>query len=215
MIATEWDRCQAALVGKSDDDEYPLILEPITSVSSIRTWDYSLPTLTRSRRFTPRKTFSGTSGNDDFIDVIKKHNDGFTYAILESIGVFKETNDIVLYGGSLLDILLNRDDVIHDWDLRLIGPQYIDNEPACIEKAKEFVATVFQFLRSENKRTQEKNQQWKDEGLSKTSPLVPLYTVKHHAFTRQLQLLSLIMVRIARNSVSSLRSNRTVMSIIC
>jgi hypothetical protein len=146
MITTEWDRCQAAF-SKATSDELVVPLDPITAVTSTRTWDFSLPTLTNHRRFTSRRTFASVNGNDDFLEIIKNHKDGLTYSLLEAIGVFNEQTDIVLYGGSLLDIVLQREKQIKDWDLRLIGEKYIDNELLCIERAKLFLSCIFSFVR--------------------------------------------------------------------
>ena len=66
--------------------------------------------------------------------------------------VFESDNDIVLFGGCLLDIVLNRSDSIRDFDLRLIGREYMMDETKCVAKAREFVGDVFEFIIKENEK---------------------------------------------------------------
>lgn len=65
---------------------------------------------------------------------------------MEYAHVFESNNDIVLFGGCLLDIVLNRSDSIRDFDLRLIGREYMMDETKCVAKAREFMGDVFEFI---------------------------------------------------------------------
>ena len=104
-------------------------------MKNYRSWDYSWPTLTEERRFTDRNTYAS---DDSFFEVIRNHNHGFTWMILDKLGVFAEEGDdqdVVLYGGSLLDVILDRENHINDWDLRLVGKKYAGDEDACVRRA--------------------------------------------------------------------------------
>ena len=79
------------------------------------------------------------------------------HRLLTHAGVFESGNDIVLFGGCLLDVVLGRHHSIRDYDLRLVGDKYANDEDLCIAKAKEFVASIFHFMSEENKRIEERN----------------------------------------------------------
>jgi hypothetical protein len=122
----------------------------ITDVGTERLWDYSLPTLTKPSRFTERQNFAS---NHSFMEVLRTEViEGVPYEILKRVGAFKTKNDVVLFGGSLLDIILKRQRTINDFDLHLVGEEFLDDETKCLEKAKAFVSTIFDFLKEENEK---------------------------------------------------------------
>jgi len=91
-------------------------------------------------------------------------NTGLPYRILEHAGVFRHKNDIVLFGGCLLDIVLGRGDSIRDYDLRLVGDEYMNDEAKCVAKAKEFVASIFSFVAKDNENVDQQIALAKEEG---------------------------------------------------
>eukprot|EP00584_Thalassiosira_punctigera_P008645 CAMPEP_0172537808 /NCGR_PEP_ID=MMETSP1067-20121228/9339_1 /TAXON_ID=265564 ORGANISM="Thalassiosira punctigera, Strain Tpunct2005C2" /NCGR_SAMPLE_ID=MMETSP1067 /ASSEMBLY_ACC=CAM_ASM_000444 /LENGTH=533 /DNA_ID=CAMNT_0013323183 /DNA_START=222 /DNA_END=1823 /DNA_ORIENTATION=+ len=127
----------------------------LKDISTARFWDYSLPTIVSPRRraFTDRANFKS---DESFLKILDECvNGGLPYRILESAGVFKRDNDIVLYGGCLLDIIMKRPDAIKDFDLHLVGEAYVNDEARCVARAKEFVACIFSFIERENRRIDE------------------------------------------------------------
>jgi len=124
----------------------------LQDIGTTRSWDYSLPTISH-RGFTDRADFKS---DKSFFDIFKDRvNGGLPYRILKSEGVFDEDNDIVLFGGCLLDVIMKRPSSIKDFDLRLVGDAYVNDETKCVARAKEFVASVFSFLVTENKKIDE------------------------------------------------------------
>jgi hypothetical protein len=49
--------------------------------------------------------------------------------------------------GALVDLVLRRERLMKDWDLRLIGPPFINSEEDCVHAAKDFVDKVFLWIR--------------------------------------------------------------------
>lgn len=125
----------------------------LSDIGSHRVFDFTLPTLTTPSRFTDRHTFAS---DDSFMELLQKVNEGAPYEILSKAGACSKDNSIVLFGGCLLDVLFKRSDQIKDFDLRLVGPEYMDNEAKCVEKAKAFVASVFDYMLEQNKRIDQK-----------------------------------------------------------
>lgn len=129
----------------------------LKEIGTDRAWDYSLPTLTTPHRFTSRRTFAS---DKSFWDILEKEvNAGIPYRILKHANVFEEGNDLVLFGGALLDVILEKEANIKDFDLRLIGEKYMDNEEKCVARAKGFVASIYQWLNDENGRVEKANQE--------------------------------------------------------
>jgi hypothetical protein len=93
---------------------------------------------------------------------LKVHNKGITYSLLSAVGAFDESNTVVLYGGALVDVVLRRENCIKDWDLRLIGPQFINAEETCVHEAKMFVDKIFRWIRQQNEQIQLRNIQRKE-----------------------------------------------------
>jgi hypothetical protein len=133
----------------------------LEDISTTRTWDYSLPTITTRRRFTDRLN---SNSDESFFQIFKDVNTGLPYRILEHAGVFRHKNDIVLFGGCLLDIVLGRGDSIRDYDLRLVGDEYMNDEAKCVAKAKEFVASIFSFVAKDNENVDQQIALAKEEG---------------------------------------------------
>lgn len=133
----------------------------LSDIRSIRAWDFSWPTLTVEHRFTERYTFTS---DEPMLSAISAHNYGVTQALLKQVGAFDSNNSIVLHGGALVDLVLKRGDSIKDWDLRLIGSDYVGNEEKCVEAARDFVKSVFDWIKSENERLQIQNCKRQEDG---------------------------------------------------
>ena len=137
-------------------------LYSLKDIGTTRTWDFSLPTISSHRGFTDRLNFKS---DESFFNIFQKDvNGGLPYQILEDAGVFEKGNDIILFGGCILDIIFKRSGCIHDFDLRLVGEDYLNDEAKCIAKAKEFVASIFSTLTKVNKNIDEQRQIAKEEG---------------------------------------------------
>jgi len=153
-------------------------LHTLSDLRTFRAWDFSWPTLTKPRRFTGRHSYAS---DEAFFSTIENHNHGVSHGLLQAVGAFKENNSVVLYGGALVDIVTKREDSIKDWDLRLVGEEYVESPEKCVQAAKQFVADVFTWIRSENERIQIKNQERKQsaEGGNYTEePLLDIQQVK-------------------------------------
>lgn len=147
---------QSLLSAKTDK------LYGLQDIGTSRSWDYSLPTIGSQRSFTDRLNFKS---DESFFNIFEKDvNNGLPYRILHDAGVFEEENDLSLFGGCILDIILKRHDSIKDFDLRLVGDAYMNDESKCIAKAKEFVASIFSTLLRENKEIDEQSEVAKNEG---------------------------------------------------
>lgn len=75
---------------------------------------------------------------------------------MDNAQVFDANNDVVLFGGCLLDIVLNRQYCINDFDLRIVEEGYLNDEARCVAKAKEFVSSIFEYLKKENQSIDER-----------------------------------------------------------
>ena len=126
----------------------------LRDISTSRSWDYSLPTITSHRAYTDRLNFHS---DESFFHLFKDVNGSLPYRLLKHAGVFESGNEVVLFGGCLLDIVLGREYSIRDYDLRLVGEKYVNDEDLCVAKAKEFVTSIFQFMSEENERVDERN----------------------------------------------------------
>lgn len=136
----------------------------LQDIGTTRSWDYSLPTISSHRGFTDRLNLKS---DESFFDIFKKSvNDELPYKILEDAGVFEEGNDLVLFGGCILDIILKRHECINDFDIRLVGESYMNDEQKCIDRAKQFVASIFSSLLKENEKIDEQCAIAKKEGRS-------------------------------------------------
>lgn len=133
-------------------------------IGTTRSWDYTLPTIASRLRFTDRHNFKS---DESFFKIFKDVNHGLPYQILEHAGVFEQNNHIVLFGGCLLDIVLGRHREIKDFDLCLVGEEYMDDEIRCIDVAKDFVSGIFQFLSKENEKIDQLMANNKEEGKEK------------------------------------------------
>jgi hypothetical protein len=138
-------------------------LYSLADIPTARSWDYSLPTITTPRSFTQRLNFNS---DESFFNIFKDINRGLPYRLLEYAGVFSKDNDIVLFGGCPLDIVLGRSDSIRDFDLRLVGEEYINDEAKCVARAKEFVSSIFSFLTNENEMVDQRIAIAKEKGES-------------------------------------------------
>lgn len=135
-------------------------LVSLESIRSFRAWDFSWPTLTKNRRFTARNSYKS---DKSFFAALEGHNKGATYSLLQSIGALDDnTHSIVLYGGALVDVVLKREQSIRDWDLRLIGPEFVGNNDKCVQAAKHFVESVLAWIREQNEQIQVRNVQHKN-----------------------------------------------------
>jgi hypothetical protein len=141
------------------DDDIELV--SLSDIRSFRAWDFSCPTFTKPHRFTARHTYTSDKA---LFSAIEAHNYGVSRSLLEAAGALKEDNSVVLYGGALVDLVLKRDAYINDWDLRLIGPEFVGNEENCVKAAKEFVDSIFSFLKEDNERIQILNHQRQQVG---------------------------------------------------
>lgn len=128
----------------------------LSDIRSYRSWDFSWPTITKPHRFTPRHTYASDRA---FFATIQANNYGLPFDLLTAVGAFDEVNSVVLYGGALVDIVTKRDESIRDWDLRLIGEEYVQSPEKCIKAAKQFTRNVFTYLKKENERIQIANQE--------------------------------------------------------
>jgi hypothetical protein len=142
----------------SNDD---IELLSLSDIRSFRAWDFSWPTFTKPHRFTARHTYTSDKA---LFAAIGAHNYGVSHSLLEAVGALKEDNSVVLYGGALVDLVLKRDASINDWDLRLIGPEFVGNEEKCVKAAKKFVDSIFSFLKEDNERIQILNHQRQQDG---------------------------------------------------
>lgn len=134
----------------------------LQDIETSRSWDCSLPTIGSKRSFVDRLNFKS---DESFFGIFEKDVDnGLPYQILKEAGVFDDSNDLVLFGGCILDIILKRHGDIMDFDMRLVGESYMDNEEKCIAKAKKFVASVFSTLSKKNKEIEEQSVIAKNEG---------------------------------------------------
>jgi len=134
----------------------------LRDIGTSRSWDHSLPTITTLRSFTDRHNFDS---DDSFFEIFEKQvNGGLPYKILQNAGVFDKDNTVVLFGGCLLDIILKRQSVINDFDLRLVGEEYMNDESKCIAKAKEFVTSVFSYLSKEKDEVDAIKKKAKEDG---------------------------------------------------
>ena len=104
----------------------------LKNLTSYRSWDFSWPTITKPHRFTERNTYATDTA---FFTTLQNHNSGLSFDLLTAVGAFDEVNDVVLYGGALVDIVRNRDWEIRDFDFRLVGEQYVGSPDKCIEAA--------------------------------------------------------------------------------
>eukprot|EP00956_Cyclotella_meneghiniana_P000249 scaffold312_cov52-Cyclotella_meneghiniana.AAC.3 len=136
-------------------------LHSLSDIAQTRSWDFSLPTITTRRHFTDRLNFNS---DESFFQIFKHINDGRPYRLLEYAHVFDTDNDIVLFGGCLLDIVLNRSDFIRDFDLRLVGREYMTDETKCVAKAREFVGDIFEFITKENEKVDQRMANAEREG---------------------------------------------------
>lgn len=158
MGSNQADKLKNLLSAKTTD------LCSLKDIGTSRSWDYSLPTIGAHRGFTDRHNFASDSS---FFDILKKDvNHGFPYEILENAGAFRKDNPIVLFGGSILDIIFKRHDDIRDFDLRLVGEEYVNDEAKCIAKAKEFVAGIFSVVLKMNEQIDERKKRAQEEGRS-------------------------------------------------
>lgn len=157
MTSKQAESVKTMMLRQSDSNNMYLV----TDIGTDRLWDYSLPTLTKPSRFTERQNFAS---NHSFFEVLRTEvNGGVPYEILNRVGALKTNNDVVLFGGSLLDIILKREGTINDFDLRLVGEEFVDNETKCLQKAKDFVSTVFDFLKEENEKI-ERSKKYRHNG---------------------------------------------------
>lgn len=148
-----------SLLNTQEDKLYGL-----QDIGTTRSWDYTLPTIGEHRRFTNRLNFKS---DESFFGILKDVNHGLPYQILEHAGVFKKDNDIVLFGGCLLDIVLGRHRSIRDFDLCLVGEEFMDDEAKCINVAKDFVSGIFQFFSIQNEKVDQLIAKDKEEGKQK------------------------------------------------
>ncbi|KAL3787497.1 hypothetical protein ACHAWO_003447 [Cyclotella atomus] len=125
-------------------DSYQLYT--LSDIPTARSWDYSLPTIS-CRLFTDRLNFNSDAS---FFQLRKDVNRGLPWKLMDNAQVFDANNDVVLFGGCLLDIVLNRQYCINDFDLRIVGEGYLNDEARCVAKAKEFVSSIFEYLKKEN-----------------------------------------------------------------
>ena len=136
---------------------HPLPLRSLKDIGTTRTWDYSLPTISKHRRFLARHNFAS---DESFLEILEKDvGKGLPYRILKHVGVFdnhnnnnNNNNSIVLFGGCLLDIIFQCEHNIKDFDLRLVGEEFMQNETLCVQTARAFVASIFDFFIQENKK---------------------------------------------------------------
>lgn len=136
-------------------------LVSLSDIRSFRAWDFSCPTFTKPHRFTARHTYTSDKA---LFSAIEAHNGGLSNALLKAVGVLKEDNSVVLYGGALVDLVLKRDAQINDWDLRLIGPEFVGSEEKCVKAAKQFVDSIFSCLKEDNNKIQMSNQKRQQDG---------------------------------------------------
>ncbi len=121
-----------------------------------------MPTIGRHRGFTDSHNFAS---DKSFFDIFEKDvNQGLPYQILKHAGVFESDNSIVLFGGCILDIILKKHHSIKDFDLRLVGEEYMNDEVKCISKAKEFVASIFSYLIEQNEEFERRKRKSMESG---------------------------------------------------
>mmetsp|Transcript_3436 Transcript_3436/g.7277 ORF Transcript_3436/g.7277 Transcript_3436/m.7277 type:complete len:524 (+) Transcript_3436:98-1669(+) len=134
----------------------------LKDIGTSRTWDFSMPTICRHRGFTDRHNFAS---DKSFFDIFEKDvNQGLPYQILKNAGVFENNNSIVLFGGCVLDIILKKHYSIKDFDLRIVGEEYMNDEAKCISKAKDFVASIFSFLTEKNEEFERRKREVVESG---------------------------------------------------
>jgi hypothetical protein len=124
----------------------------LKDIGAVRAWDFSrLPTLTRPHRFTQRNSYQS---DKPFFDNLAEHNNGLTYKILSAVGAFGEgdQNDVVMSGDALVDMVLKRSMYIRDFDLRLVGDKYIQDDEACVSRAKKFAQAVVDAIKEKNEK---------------------------------------------------------------
>jgi hypothetical protein len=152
---------QKDLIGSILSDHSHSSIKSLGDIGYKQLWDFSLPTFT----WTPHAQSSDTKRNlclytteESLVNAIKVHNQGITYGLLSRVGVFDDEKcDVALHGESLVDFILNhRQGQDHDISgrvlrLRLVGAAYTRNQQACLERAKEIVSEVTNFLEKENK----------------------------------------------------------------
>jgi len=155
MVTSSQAPVLRSLLATKDDKLYRL-----QDIGTARSWDYSLPTVSCGD-FTDRFNFTS---DRSFFGILKKSvNNGLPYRILEDAGVFERGNDLVLFGGCLLDIVFKRQYQIKDFDVRLVGEDCTTDD-ACVAKAKAFVASIFSSLQTENGKIDEQCAAAKKEG---------------------------------------------------
>jgi hypothetical protein len=131
-------------------DSYQLYT--LSDIPTARSRDYSLPTIS-CRLFTDRLNFNSDAS---FFQLLKDVNRGLPWKLMDNAQVFDANNDVVLFGGCLLDIVLNRQYCINDFDLRIVEEGYLNDEARCVAKAKEFVSSIFEYLKKENQSIDER-----------------------------------------------------------
>lgn len=147
----------------------------LSNLRSYRSWDFSWPTITKPHRLTPRHTYASDRA---FFATMQGHNRGVTHDLLTAVGAFDEVNSVVLFGGALVDIVTKREGSIRDWDLRLVGEEYVNSPEKCVEAAKQFIRNIFGYLKKENDRIQIMNQERKQKGEHYGESLFDIQAVK-------------------------------------
>lgn len=115
-------------------------LHGLDSISPVRSWDYSLPTLTRSGRFTERQPW-----NED---------DLFADALFKRFPLLKEVSlvNLALVGGAVTSILMGQEPA--DLDFFVIADDESKDEAALAafgrERAERFIAELYEFMKKKN-----------------------------------------------------------------
>lgn len=127
------------LVKNKSTDE---TLFSLSDISTVRSWNYELPTLTEKGRFTRRQQWNSSTE--------------FRELFFSKFPIFKSINlaDIALMGGAVFDILHCREDSISDLDLFLCGDQYDpsssssseDVEEKILKRVEQFIDDVTRYL---------------------------------------------------------------------
>ncbi|KAF0698788.1 Aste57867_10611 [Aphanomyces stellatus] len=127
----------------------------LADISSVRNWDYSLPTLTKDKRFTERKPWTSSSSFKTAFDE--------RYPILKEI----KLDHLALMGGAVLSLLTDAF-TSKDLDFFVVTDQpTLSDEAAATfshDRVKQFIHDVYTFMSTSNdelKKLQEEKQKTK------------------------------------------------------
>lgn len=121
----------------------------LSDISSVRTYDYDFPTLTKKGRFTPRKSWQETS---TFVENFEQKFPVFHHLDLTNLAIF---------GGCITDFLIEQSHTINDIDLAFLCEE-TDLEKAgelFANRVKNLLQELKNFMINKNQENKKKHQE--------------------------------------------------------